>query len=400
MRAAPARAARSAARLCDARLGRSRLSALLCPPDGRLSQASTALTFPSESLNGSGSRYVDDFEQIAQIGEGSFGTVFKCRKRVDSCHYAVKVTRKQVRSDVQRQDMLREVLALSAVSQSAHKGSSHILRYYNAWWEEGRLFIQTELCASSLADVMERTDGPLRPEVCTTVLEECLLGLSAIHSHDLCHLDIKVRARPAPSAAPCRGGPRGRARRMRGRPNSPPLPQHRPCPRAQPANIFVSGAQEAAYKLGDLGLARLKSNARDVIEGDSKYLPRELLHDDFSNMPMADIYSLGATVLEVALGRPLPGSGAEWQQLRDGHLPMAELHECPPDLTAVLRWMMHPDPQQRPTADELLRHPLFRSEMETLLHQERARSSGLQEKLQQVMDAKTGVGRFKRTITI
>lgn len=197
MRAAPARAARSAARLCDARLGCSRLPALLCPPDGRLSQASTALTFPSESLNGSGSRYVDDFEQIAQIGEGSFGTVFKCRKRVDSCHYAVKVTRKQVRSDVQRQDMLREVLALSAVSQSAHKGSSHILRYYNAWWEEGRLFIQTELCASSLADVMERTDGPMRPEVCTTVLEECLLGLSAIHSHDLCHLDIKVRARPA-----------------------------------------------------------------------------------------------------------------------------------------------------------------------------------------------------------
>lgn len=137
-----------------------------------------------------------------------------------------------------------------------------------------------------------------------------------------------------------------------------------------------------------------------MIEGDSKYLPRELLHDDFSNMPMADIYSLGATVLEVALGRPLPGSGAEWQQLRDGHLPMAELRECPPDLTAVLRWMMHPDPQQRPTADELLRHPLFRSEMETLLHQERARSSGLQEKLQQVMDAKTGLCRLKRTITV
>jgi serine/threonine protein kinase len=31
------------------------------------------------------------FEQLAQIGEGSFGTVFKCRKRVDGCVYAVKV---------------------------------------------------------------------------------------------------------------------------------------------------------------------------------------------------------------------------------------------------------------------------------------------------------------------
>lgn len=154
------------------------------------------------------------------------------------------------------------------------------------------------------------------------------------------------------------------------------------------------------YKLGDLGLATLNSNARDVIEGDSKYLPRELLLEDFSNLPMADIYSLGATVLEIALGRPLPGSGPEWQQIRDGHLPMGELHGCPQDLKAVLRWMMHPDPQQRPSADELLRHPLFRSEMETLLHQERALSSGLQEKLQQVMEAKSGLCKLKRTITV
>jgi len=318
-----------------------------------------ALTFPGESLSGSGSRYVDDFEQLAQIGEGSFGTVFKCRKRVDGCVYAVKVTRKQMRSEVQRQEMLREVFALSAVSQSARRESTHIVRYFNAWWEEGRLYIQTELCSHSLEDVVERAAGPLPSDTCVLVLEHMLLGLSLIHNAGMCHLDVK------------------------------------------PANIFVSGAEEIVYKLGDLGLATLDQNALDVIEGDSKYLPRELLLEDFSNLPMADIYSLGATVLEMALGRPLPGSGPEWQQIRDGHLPMAELAGVGEELKSVLRWMMHPDQLQRPTTEEVLRHPLFRSEMELLLHQERALSNGLQEKLAQVMEKKAkGIYELKRTSTV
>jgi len=179
-----------------------------------------ALTFPGESLSGSGSRYVDDFEQLAQIGEGSFGTVFKCRKRVDGCVYAVKVTRKQMRSEVQRQEMLREVFALSAVSQSARRESTHIVRYFNAWWEEGRLYIQTELCSHSLEDVVERAAGPLPSDTCVLVLEHMLLGLSLIHNAGMCHLDVKVRSRRRREASvPLRGGISG---------------AHAPCPRSPP----------------------------------------------------------------------------------------------------------------------------------------------------------------------
>lgn len=197
MRARDARSAssRSSRSTRPERAARSRASAT---PDARAralcAQLGGGLTFPSESLCGSGSRYVDDFEQLAQIGEGSFGTVFKCRKRVDGCLYAVKVTRKQMRSEAQRQGMLREVFALSSFSQSARKESTHIVRYFNAWWDDGRLYIQTELCLHSLSDVIERARGPLPSELCTTVLEQCLRGLSLIHSNSMCHLDIKVRA--------------------------------------------------------------------------------------------------------------------------------------------------------------------------------------------------------------
>jgi serine/threonine protein kinase len=332
---------------------------------------------PRACGSGSGSRYVDDFDQLEQIGEGSFGTVFKARKRVDGCLYAVKVTRRQMRSEAQRQEMLREVFALAAVSQSAlRRECTHIVRYFNAWWEDGRLFIQTELCDHSLADVIERAGGqPLPNGVCVAVLEQMSLGLSLIHAQDMCHLDVK------------------------------------------PANIFVtrggsgggsggSGEGEPVYKLGDLGLATLDQHGVDeVIEGDSKYLPRELLREDFGHLQMADVYSLGATVLEMALGRPLPGAGDEWQRIRDGHLPLDELASASDDLKAVLRWMLQPEPLERPTAAELLRHPLFRTEVELLLHQERAHSSGLQarllhaEKLHRVLRAKSHVCALKRSET-
>lgn len=170
---------------------------------------------------------------------------------------------------------------------------------------------------------------------------------------------------------------------------------------AQPENIFVCGEDdEAIYKLGDLGLVKLNSDTRDVIEGDSRYLPRELLLEDFSALAAADIFSLGATTLEMAIGETLPGEGPDWQALRDGKLPLEKLAEDNEQLKSVIVWMMHPSPSERPSAADLLRHPLFRSEVETLLHQERLLASGLQEKLTQVLNKGGGPASIKRTMTM
>lgn len=52
---------------------------------------------------------------------------------------------------------------------------------------------------------------------------------------------------------------------------------------AQPGNIFVKNGQ---YKLGDFGLVtpvHVRSGT-DVVEGDSRYMSKELLNDDHSNL--------------------------------------------------------------------------------------------------------------------
>lgn len=102
-------------------------------------------------------------------------------------------------------------------------------------------------------------------------------------------------------------------------------------------------------------------------EGDSRYMSMELLsfgeHEDLTK---SDIFSLGATMYEVCLGRPLPGDGDEWQNIRQGKLQL--LPDTPPPMQAIITEMLHPDPKKRPDATILLaRRELLSAEQKKLL---------------------------------
>ena len=63
----------------------------------------------------------------------------------------------------------------------------------------------------------------------------------------------------------------------------------------QPGNIFVKNGQ---YKLGDFGLVTTVhvGSGADVVEGDSRYMSKELLSDDHSNLTKvchATVYQMG-----------------------------------------------------------------------------------------------------------
>lgn len=89
----------------------------------------------------------------------------------------------------------------------------------------------------------------------------------------------------------------------------------------KPSNFFISGG--LAVKLGDFGLSQdLGGQFLLDVEGDSIYMAPELLRggldgDKQKINKKVDIFSLGASLLEMASGMNLPKNGVGWQKLRE-----------------------------------------------------------------------------------
>ena len=75
-------------------------------------------------------------------------------------------------------------------------------------------------------------------------------------------------------------------------------------------NIYVL---KGVYKLGDFGGATRADGSLSIEEGDARYMPLEILNDDYTQLPKVDMFALGATIYEMARRSPLPSSGPNFQ---------------------------------------------------------------------------------------
>uniref|UniRef100_A0A8C7YPL8 Wee1-like protein kinase n=1 Tax=Oryzias sinensis TaxID=183150 RepID=A0A8C7YPL8_9TELE len=278
------------------------------------------------------SRYESEFLELECIGEGEFGAVYKCVKRLDGCLYAIKRSRRPLAGSANEQLALKEVYAHAVLGHHPH-----VVRYYSAWAEDDHMVIQNEYCdGGSLSNAIARKEAQgerLTEAELKDLLLQVSMGLKYIHSLGLVHLDIK------------------------------------------PSNIFIclppsmneaSEEEEddegtsagATYKIGDLGHVT-STNSPQVEEGDSRFLAREVLHEDYRHLPKADIFALGLTVLLAAGAPPLPQNGDQWHRLREGHIP-AVSQELSPTFRSLLQSLLDPDPVKRPSAKELCKNPVLR----------------------------------------
>lgn len=247
------------------------------------------------------------FDIECKLGVGSFGEVFKVRSKEDGKLYAVKRSRQRFRGESDRLRKLEEVDKHESLP--AHP---NCVRFIKAWEEKGQLYIQTELCKTSL-NVFAEENHNIPEELIWNYFVDLLMAVKHLHDHDLLHMDIK------------------------------------------PENIFISS--DNICKLGDFGLVvdlTKDVEVRDAQEGDPKYLAPELMMGQFGKP--ADIFSLGITVLELAGDLDLPRGGELWHQLRSGILPEEFLSGISSELKEIIRRMMEPEPPKRPTINQILDH--------------------------------------------
>lgn len=311
------------------------------------------------------SRYESEFLELTEVGNGEFGSVYKCLHRLDGCVYAIKKSRKPMRGTQDEKTALNEVYAHAVLGQHPH-----VVRYYSAWAENDHMIIQNEFCnGGSLADAIERNEREGKhfsePEL-RRILLHVTEGLRYIHSQNLVHMDIKpgnifISTVPVSILPDCSD------------------------------DGFDSGTEapteELVYKIGDLGHVTSTRNPQ-VEEGDCRYLSKEVLREDYSNLPKADIFALGLTVFEAGGGGPLPKNGQEWVAIRKGNLP--KLDHCSPEFNQLLCEMIQKPATKRPSAASLLHHPVLvpnacksRAQLRKELNAERFKNELLSRKLEE-----------------
>lgn len=294
--------------------------------------------------------FESDFENLGCLGRGSFADVFKARSKSNSNLYAIKRNRRQFRGVKDRERAMAEVRTMqrlqSSVSTNERDSNNvhclHVLLFIRAWQEDGHFFCQTELCSKdtcqqlmeslttnweaaskiypslvrNLPTLCDDKCGHLVPEnTIWKIFHDVTAGLSHIHSHGIVHQDIK------------------------------------------PLNIFFVSHQQlgALCKIGDFGIAGDIGTVEDGQEGDTIYMPQELLTTPVMD-PSGDIFSLGLTMYELSSSATwkLPTEGVRWHDIRNGsHVP-----ELPPSrskaLISLIQRMISSNKDQRPSANETL----------------------------------------------
>ena len=309
--------------------------------------------------------FTSDFVNLGILGSGAFADVYKVRSRKDQKCYAIKRTRRQFRGVKDRERAMAEVqtmqrlqadlesLSASSAHDKGHTNSGgevskvsyglYLLFFIQAWQEDGYFFCQTELCSRatcgqlrssltsqwaqdikkypSLKCCVEPGEDELKrliPErVIWQLCHDISRGLFHIHSHGMVHYDIK------------------------------------------PSNIFFVSNLRLGTRavIGDFGLAGDIGAINDGQEGDTAYMPKELL-SSCAKHPGADIFSLGVTLYEMAasVSWSLPREGDCWQDLRSGsHIPNIPTSRSK-SLLVLIQSMICPIASERPSAEAVSEH--------------------------------------------
>jgi len=217
----------------------------------------------------------------------------------------------------------------------------NVVRYYEAFEDAEHLFLVMELCTgSSLSQHLEAAHdchglGVSEADL-ARIMVQILRSVAYCHAHSIVHRDLK----PQNFLFGC-GVPQGRS--------------------AIP--IACCGTADAPLKLVDFGISGVvrsdKPEKRKLTKraGTSGYMAPEVLEGQPYG-PSADMFSLGAVMHTVVVGKPprwdskrkaydYPGS-MRWRALSS---------EC----QDLLQRLLDPDPAGRPTAGEALQDPWFRA---------------------------------------
>ena len=247
------------------------------------------------------------FDDVAEIGHGGFGIVYRCVQPVLDRKVAVKVLTSDLDPD-NLDRFMREQRAMGRLS-----GHPHIVQILEVGTTAtGRPFIVMPYHAKDSLEALIRRHGPLDGRETLSIGVKLAGALDAAHHVGTLHRDVK------------------------------------------PANILLTDYGEP--QLTDFGIARIAGGfetATGVITGSPAFTAPEVLEGATPTVA-SDIYSLGATLFCALTGHAAyerrSGEQVVAQFLRIASEPVPDLrtHGLPDDVAAAIEAAMARDPSDRP----------------------------------------------------
>ena len=253
------------------------------------------------------------FEILNEIGEGSFGKVFKVLKKNTGARYALKAVSKQ---ELKKNQQYKYVVAESRIQKSINH--PFIVKLFWSFQTPKNVYLIFEYCPySDLSKLLINKKG-LSEAVVRFYISEIILAIEYLHSLDIVYRDLK------------------------------------------PQNILIDEYHHA--KLGDFGLARAntnKSNLATTFCGSPGYIAPEIIKDEGIWKP-ADIYSLGICLYELLVGT-LPFNEVNTMKLYklivSGKIIFP--NTLTPNSRSLISVLTQKSPEKRPTISEIKSHPFF-----------------------------------------
>lgn len=278
--------------------------------------------------------------ELAKLGEGNGGSVSKCQLRSGSPIFALKLINADPNPDVQKQ-IIRELQYNRLCS------SPNIVKYYGTFMVEEQLMIgiaMEYMGGRSLDAIYRRVIeidllNRINEKVLGKIAESVLSGLNYLHKQRIIHRDIK------------------------------------------PLNILLD--KHGSVKICDFGVSgEVVNSLANTFVGTQYYMaPERIMGKPYT--VSCDVWSLGLTLLEVALGR-FPYHIESESSLGPIEL-LSLILEYEPHLEDVVEedilwsdsfknfidYCLRKDPEQRPSPLQMLKHPWVVGQLQIKVNMDR-----------------------------
>ncbi|KAI0028441.1 kinase-like domain-containing protein [Vararia minispora EC-137] len=328
--------------------------------------------------------FLDAYEPLDIIGNGSFGVIRKVRRKSDGSIFARKELNFERMNERDRKQIVAEVNILKDLNHD------HIVRYIDRHVDRdaGILYIIMEYCGggdlSAVIKAAQRTGRPIAEEMIWSYFMQILLALQHCH-----HPNGHARTPSASDSGSITGSNATDGKEKRAQ------VLHRDL---KPDNVFLN--ESNLVKLGDFGLSKAlpQASLASTYVGTPYYMSPEVMQEKTYDSK-SDIWSLGCLIYELCALHPPFHEAKTHAQLsiliQNGRIPPLP-RGYSQALWSVIKAMLNLNPAMRPSATQLLQHERVDlahqcAKAQSLFNEVKAIKANLQERERNVLVRETAL---------